>query len=105
MGAVPLSGEITFGYQNTLDLGARLSCKASQHVPCAVRISGTRPPRTSFWSVKVLVRAGGALAFPIDHADVQYVVAEGLQPGQHAVRLAALENEDLFLHMASVPFG
>lgn len=54
--------------------------------------------------MKDSVGAGRALPLPIDHADVQCVVAEGLQPRQHAVGLAALESEDLFLNVASVSF-
>lgn len=54
--------------------------------------------------MKDSVEAGRAFPFPVDHADVQGVVAEGLQPWQHSVRLAALESEDLFLNVASVPF-
>lgn len=66
------------------------------------RISETRHPHTSFWSVKDSVGAGWALPFPVDHSDVQCVVAVGLQPRQHAMSLAALESEDLFLNVASV---
>lgn len=82
-------------------MGPLLSCKASQDEPYALG-SQSRPPPTSFWSVKDSVGAGRALPFPVDHADVQRVVAEGLQPRQHAVSLAALESEDLFLKVASV---
>lgn len=81
-----------------------MSCKTPQHVPHIVRISGTCLPHTSFWSIKDSVGAGWALPFPIDHADVQCVVAKGLQPRQHAVGLAALESEDLFLNVASISF-
>lgn len=54
--------------------------------------------------MKHSVGAGRALPFPVDHADIQCVVAEGLQPREHAVGLAALESEDLFLNVASVSF-
>ena len=57
---------------------------------------------TSFRSIEDLVRAGWALPFPIDHTDIQCVVAKGLQPRQHAVSLAALESKDLLFNMASV---
>ena len=57
---------------------------------------------TSFWSIEDLVRAGWALPFPIDHTDIQCVVAKGLQPRQHAMSLAALESKDLLFNMASV---
>lgn len=85
-------------------MGALLPHKASQHVPHVARVSETRPPHTSFRRMKDSVGAGRALPLPIDHADVQCVVAEGLQPRQHAVGLAALESEDLFLNVASVSF-
>ena len=57
---------------------------------------------TSFRSIEDLVSAGWALPFPIDHTDIQCIVAKGLQPRQHAVGLAALESEDLLFKMAPV---
>ena len=102
--AVFISGKITFGFHNILYQGAILSFRASQHVPSVARTSETCPPHTSFWGPKDSVWASWALPFPVDHSDVQSVVAEGLQPRQHAVGLAALESEDLFLNVASVSF-
>lgn len=61
--------------------------------------------RTSLGSAEGPVGAGRALSLPIDHAHVQGIVAEGLQAGQHAVGLAALEGEDLLLKVPSVPLG
>lgn len=82
-------------------VGPLLSGKFSQEAPNVLR-SESCPPPTSFWSSKDSVGAGRALPFPVDHTDVQCVVAEGLQARQHAMSLASLESEDLFLKMASV---
>ena len=60
---------------------------------------------TSLWSMEASVAAGWALSFPVDHSDVEKIVTVRLQPWQHAVRLAALEGEDLLLNVASVSFG
>lgn len=95
---------ITFGFQNILWSVALLSGKTSQAMPYVPGILETHPFHTSFWSIKDSVRAGWALPFPIDHSDIQCVVAKGLQPRQHAMRLAALEGEDLFLKVTSVSF-
>lgn len=87
-----------FSFQSILSVEGLSGCAMCSLTP------GTQPLRTSLWSMEASVRAGWALAFPIDHSDIESIVTVWLQPRQHAVSLAALESEDLLLNVASVPF-